>query len=468
MANLISVTRYWPLPSYNSINLYVANPEGVKYDVANGVQSSGSYIYVPNTYFFNQYGGFNSQHISTDPSVSYGQFTTTTNQSGTVWFTFTGGQPTMPDGILMLAVNGTIPNDFSVNIQSSGYNWAQPSPATTDDDDIPAYDYENGINETFNKSSFIYGPQTWRPANSKYPIYYGQDMTNTNNTFLIMFIDLRVGAIEGAPIDNGFIKVNYSFNNLTSFAAFNVYGWYSASNHGTGIQSTNGFGLSSSDVGPSSFSVIGIPAAPVAGFTSSTNYGWYNLAPIQFADTSVNVPQSWYWDFGDGSHSTLQNPVHAYSNAGTHSVNLTVTNVKGTSSATHQVTLTVPPVPVAGFGASATSGTSPLQVQFTDTSTNSPIAWSWDFGDGQNSTQQNPTHWYALGTYSVNLTVTNGGGSTSLVKNNLITVTPNGLANQFGNPGFETGDLTDWTAGSGASVSAVEVQSRKICSSNEG
>ena len=50
------------------------------------------------------------------------------------------------------------------------------------------------------------------------------------------------------------------------------------------------------------------------------------------------------------------------------------------------------PAPVASFATSATTGVAPLSVQFTDTSTNSPMSWSWTFGDSSDSSQQNPTH----------------------------------------------------------------------------
>ncbi|MCU0476959.1 MAG: PKD domain-containing protein, partial [Anaerolineae bacterium] len=53
-----------------------------------------------------------------------------------------------------------------------------------------------------------------------------------------------------------------------------------------------------------------------------------------------------------------------------------------------------------------------LQVTFTDTSTKSPTRWLWDFGDGNTSTAQNPTHTYAeAGTYSVSLLAINAFGS---------------------------------------------------------
>jgi PKD repeat protein len=72
--------------------------------------------------------------------------------------------------------------------------------------------------------------------------------------------------------------------------------------------------------------------------------------------------------------------------------------------------------PVAGFTANATSGQSPLTVNFTDTSTapsSSITGRAWDFGDGSTSTQQNPSHTYTSpGVYTVSLVVTNAQGLT--------------------------------------------------------
>ena len=82
-----------------------------------------------------------------------------------------------------------------------------------------------------------------------------------------------------------------------------------------------------------------------------------------------------------------------------------------------------PPAPVANFTSAPNSGTAPLNVVFTDTSTGA-TSWSWSFGDGTSSTLQNPSHSYAAGTYSVSLTATGTGGSNTLTKTNLVVVTP--------------------------------------------
>lgn len=85
-------------------------------------------------------------------------------------------------------------------------------------------------------------------------------------------------------------------------------------------------------------------------------------------------------------------------------------------------TATIDP-PVADFTGTPTSGTVPLTVQFTDSSTNTPTSWAWTFGDAGTSTAQNPSHDYSsAGTYSVGLTATNAGGSDLETKTDYITV----------------------------------------------
>ncbi len=76
-----------------------------------------------------------------------------------------------------------------------------------------------------------------------------------------------------------------------------------------------------------------------------------------------------------------------------------------------QVFAAVPPL-AASFVPDATTGPAPLVVRFTDTSTGSPTAWAWDFGDGAHDTAPNPEHTYtAPGEYTVRLTVTDGRGA---------------------------------------------------------
>jgi beta propeller repeat protein len=80
-------------------------------------------------------------------------------------------------------------------------------------------------------------------------------------------------------------------------------------------------------------------------------------------------------------------------------------------------------LPFAGFSASPTSGKVPLNVSLKDKSTGYPTKWKWTFGDGTNSTKQNPIHKYSkAGKYTVSLTVNNAAGSNTTTKTNYITV----------------------------------------------
>ena len=80
--------------------------------------------------------------------------------------------------------------------------------------------------------------------------------------------------------------------------------------------------------------------------------------------------------------------------------------------------------PSAEFRGTPTTGDAPLAVNFTDDSTGSPTGWSWDFGDGSTSTEQNPAHTYSSpGTYTVKLTARNAAGENTATKVDYITAT---------------------------------------------
>jgi len=179
-------------------------------------------------------------------------------------------------------------------------------------------------------------------------------------------------------------------------------------------------------------------SAPVANFTGNPTSGNPPLT-VFFTDNSTGSPTSWSWTFGDGGTSIAQNPSHQYTSAGSYTVALTVTNAYGKNAKTNAnyITVIAPQPPVANFSGTPTNGTAPLTVNFTDSSTGSPTFWSWTFGDGGTSTQQNPSHQYlTAGNYTVALTVTNANGSSTNTKPNYITVTapPPPAANFSGTP----------------------------------
>ncbi len=73
----------------------------------------------------------------------------------------------------------------------------------------------------------------------------------------------------------------------------------------------------------------------------------------------------------------------------------------------------------------ALTGNIPLTVEFSDSSTGDNLTYVWDFGDGQTSTEQNPTHEYTVaGDYTVSLTATNTYGSD--ITTNIVSATSTG------------------------------------------
>jgi parallel beta-helix repeat protein len=172
---------------------------------------------------------------------------------------------------------------------------------------------------------------------------------------------------------------------------------------------------------------------PVVNFWGSKTSGTAPLT-ITFTDASTNTPTAWDWSFGDGTYSTVQKPRHTYSAAGNYTVTLNASNAAGTGTKTRvnyiKVTENSSQTPTAAFSASPTSGNAPLNVSFTDSSTGSPIVWSWNFGDGTTSAAQNPSHTYSTaGNYTVTLTVGNIAGNNTATISNYIKVTADNTTN---------------------------------------
>ncbi len=173
-----------------------------------------------------------------------------------------------------------------------------------------------------------------------------------------------------------------------------------------------------------------VPAAPDANFTNATPRTGVVPLTVQFTDVSLtNTRLTYAWDFNnDGTvDSTAKNPSFVFTTVGNYSVNLTVRNSAGSDTEVkiNFVTVNPPPsAPVAAFTADPVSGTAPLTVEFTSESTGTPpLTHAWDFGDGNTSSSENPSHVYAsVGTYSVNLTVTNSAGNDTLLRTDYITV----------------------------------------------
>ena len=166
------------------------------------------------------------------------------------------------------------------------------------------------------------------------------------------------------------------------------------------------------------------PCDLVPDFTADVTSGCAPLT-VNFTDlsTGTNI-NSWYWEFGDGGTSTAQNPSYPYNTVGTYTVSLTITSPDCSRTETKTDYITVQEVPVADFSGTPDSGDAPLTVDFTDESSGGPTTWSWDFGDGGTSPEQNPSYTYNdTGHFTVTLTASNACGSDVETKIDYITIT---------------------------------------------
>ncbi|TSJ43706.1 PKD domain-containing protein [Mucilaginibacter corticis] len=123
-------------------------------------------------------------------------------------------------------------------------------------------------------------------------------------------------------------------------------------------------------------------SCPIANFAQAGTNTSCLLNDVQFTDTSTgSIVTSWYWDFGDGSTSAAQNPLHTFK-GGTYTVKLVVTNNGGCSSSKSQ-DITVIPKLATSFDAPATTCPDvPVKITDHSTITNGTIAkWQWTFDD---------------------------------------------------------------------------------------
>jgi gliding motility-associated-like protein len=216
-------------------------------------------------------------------------------------------------------------------------------------------------------------------------------------------------------------------------------------------------------------------------FNPATNYGIYELncndMTVNFNQVNfynpppTTTPLTYSWNFGvPGSTtdtSTQEYPVFTYPDTGTYFVTAVVQknlNGQGCTDTAHALVI-IYPILRADF--THTTHCQDTAIQFTDqsVSTNAPLnSWTWDFGDGQTSTQRNPSHYYSNpGTYTVTLTVGNIKGCTAIKSQNTIVVNPKPAASFTASPACVfspdnflysgTGTITNyyWTFGNGAS-----------------
>ncbi|RLF59258.1 MAG: hypothetical protein DRN27_03200, partial [Thermoplasmata archaeon] len=157
---------------------------------------------------------------------------------------------------------------------------------------------------------------------------------------------------------------------------------------------------------------------PTANFTFVPLYP-SPLETISFIDTSTDpdgVIVNWTWNFGDGNISFLQNPTHAYNVSDIYNVTLTITDDDGDND-TLILSININLVPSVDFTYIPLNPSTADTIIFTDISTDfdgTIVNWSWDFGDGNISYLQNPTHRYGdNGSYNATLSIIDDDNATN-------------------------------------------------------
>ncbi len=205
--------------------------------------------------------------------------------------------------------------------------------------------------------------------------------------------------------------------------------------------------------------------APIADFTGTPLSGTAPL-DVTFTSTSTGQITSYSWQFGDGGTSSAANPVHRYNSDGLYTVSLKVTGPGGSNTKvrTDYIAVGDMPGPDVDFEGTPLTGEASLLVSFTDLTSGTNVhTWSWDFGDGGSSTDQNPDYTYDTpGTYSVTLTATDDNGTKSHSKQDYIEVTGGGAGTGVDPSGGSGGTISpgstgDWESPYGATADRKHV-----------
>ncbi|MBN2373765.1 PKD domain-containing protein [bacterium] len=269
------------------------------------------------------------------------------------------------------------------------------------------------------------------PASGAYTVKLtaGNGYCSDEETAVINVNDKPVTDFSANPV-SGCCPLIVQFNNITTNATSYLWDFgdgatsaetspthtYTVANvYNVTLTATNECG----DTVETKNNYITVLDSPVAGFTYNADPNMCAPLAVTFINSSTNAT-SYLWDFGDGNTSTEMFPFYTYAGEGSYTVKLTAGN--GYCSDEETTVINVNDKPVTDFSADTTTGFYPLNVQFTNNSTNAD-SYLWDFGDGNNSTLQNPSYTYPnLGKYTVTLTATNTCGDTVETKTDFISV----------------------------------------------
>ncbi len=155
---------------------------------------------------------------------------------------------------------------------------------------------------------------------------------------------------------------------------------------------------------------VTIYPSPEARFNYTPIYQYFPSATVTLVNETNAGDYSYEWGFDDGMTSTERDPgTHTYTHWGEYNISLTASNDQCSDSMVHWIKI-FPPQPIAAFVPDRDSGCVSLTVSMTNNSIYGE-AYLWEFDDGSNSTDFEPTHTFnEAGFFQVKLTVTGEGG----------------------------------------------------------
>lgn len=351
------------------------------------------------------------------------------------WFPNTGlNNSTLPDPTFTLTNNGTTPDTINFTLSATSgfctsFDYVQvvvyPTPSVTTNGNQQICAGDQVTLTASGGSSYL-----WSTNETTASITVAPTTTTTytvtaiNNGCASPPVPVTVSVVQGpTAVITGPDSVCAGSDATLTVAGGNSWSWSTGATTQT-INVANIQGGTTVSVTPFANGCPGSPVSytvdlhekPVADF-SNTEECLGN--PTQFTDGSTISDGSvivWRWNFDDPTSgaaniSATQNPQHTFTAPGTYNVNLIITSSNGCMDTIARAVV-VNPLPEPDFD--FTKACDGDEMNFTDLSTSAAgiSAWSWDFGDGNSSTTQNPVHVYTggPGPYNVTLTVTDGNG----------------------------------------------------------
>ncbi|MBL6962792.1 MAG: PKD domain-containing protein [Bacteroidetes bacterium] len=216
---------------------------------------------------------------------------------------------------------------------------------------------------------------------------------------------------------------NFNYQNTTTISSGSLtYNWNFGDGYSAGVQNpTHSYGYSDtfavrlivgSDLGCVDTLIKNMYVFPMPDADFTINSGAQCKLNNNFIFTNTTSISSgtltFFWDFGDGNTSTQMSPAHSYAANGNYDVKLTATSAFGCMDSALKNTF-VYPTPTATFTVNDTDqclNGNLFQITNSSFVSSGSLTYYWTFGDGNSSSQSNPSYSYsATGTYLIKLIV---------------------------------------------------------------